>query len=116
MQFSTLLLDLDGTVYPQHNGIWEEIGARMEKFMYERLALPISQIPHLRQEYYLKYGTTLSGLRKNYQVDEEEYLQFVHDIPLHQYLSPDYRLRNILTNLPQKKWIFTNSDNGGSFF
>lgn len=110
MLYSTLLLDLDGTVYPQNNGIWEEIAARMEQFMHEELNLPSADIPSLRQEYYQQYGTTLSGLRHNYRVNEEEYLKYVHDIPLHQYLSPDNKLRNTLINLSLRKWIFTNSD------
>ncbi len=114
MSFSTLLLDLDGTVYPQNNGIWEEIAARMELYMFEKFNLPIAQLPQIRQEYYQEYGTTLSGLRQNFQVNEEEYLSFVHDIPLHLYLQPDQRLRNMLISLPQKKWIFTNSDKAHS--
>ncbi|MEJ2757299.1 MAG: pyrimidine 5'-nucleotidase [Anaerolineales bacterium] len=110
MQYSTLLLDLDGTVYPQNNGIWEEIAARMEQFMHEKLNLPPAEIPGLRQTYYQQYGTTLSGLRNNYQIDEEEYLKYVHDVPLHQYLNPDIKLRKLLIKLPLQKWIFTNSD------
>lgn len=110
MPYSTLLLDLDGTVYPQDNGIWEEIAARMEQFMHEKLDLPAAEIPLLRQSYYQQYGTTLSGLRHHFQVDEEEYLKYVHDVPLNKYLHPDQKLRNSLVNLPLKKWIFTNSD------
>lgn len=110
MPYSTLLLDLDGTVYPQNNGIWEEIATRMEQFMHDKLNLPSTEISSIRQEYYQKFGTTLSGLRHNYQVNEEEYLKYVHDIPLHHYLAPDIKLRKLLSNLPMQKWIFTNSD------
>lgn len=110
MPYTTLLLDLDGTVYPLSNGIWKEISARMELFMQKELNLPIQDIPRLRQAYYQQYGTTLSGLRQNFQVNEEEFLHFVHDIPLDNYLAPDPKLRNILKSLPQRKWIFTNSD------
>lgn len=114
MPYSTLLLDLDGTVYPQNNGIWEEIAARMEQFMHEKLHLPASEIPQLRQSFYQQYGTTLSGLRHHYQINEEEYLEYVHDIPLQAYLRPDSKLRNMLISLPLRKWIFTNSDKAHS--
>ncbi|MCB2180098.1 pyrimidine 5'-nucleotidase [bacterium] len=110
MVYSTLLIDLDGTVYPSNNGIWDEIGARMEKYMQDVLKLPPADIPILRKEYYKKFGTTLSGLRNNHKIDEIDFLSYVHNVPLHQYLAPDIKLREILTNLPQKKWIFTNSD------
>lgn len=112
MPYSTLLIDLDGTLYPQNNGIWEEIAARMEKYMHDELNLPKTEIPGLRKEYYRIYGTTLSGLRKNYHVNEVEFLNYVHDVPIHQYLSPDLKLREMLNGLPQKKWVFTNSDKG----
>lgn len=110
MPFSTLLIDLDGTLYPHNNGIWEEIAARMEKYMHDQLNLPQTEIPKLRKEYYRKYGTTLSGLRRNFRINEAEFLSYVHNVPLHQYLTPDIKLREVLKNLPQKKWIFTNSD------
>ena len=36
----------------------------------------------MREQYFVTFGTTLNGLRANHGVDPEEYLAFVHDIPL----------------------------------
>lgn len=110
MPYTNLLIDLDGTVYPNDNGIWDAIASRMDQFMQEEMGLSEDEIPSLREDYYTQFGTTLSGLRRYHNIDESKYLRYVHDIPLHQYLHPDLELRELLLNLPQKKWIFTNSD------
>lgn len=114
MSITTLLIDLDGTLYPNENGMWNAIADRMEKFMHEVLHLPLETIPALRQNYFLTYGTTLKGLQENYAINKFEYLDYVHDIPLDKFLKPDKRLRTILENIPIKKWIFTNSDRAHS--
>jgi len=114
MSITALLIDLDGTLYPNENGMWNAIADRMEKFMHEVLHLPMEVIPTMRQEYFLKYGTTLKGLQENYSIDQYEYLDYVHDIPLEKFLKPDDQLRTILENIPIKKWIFTNSDRAHS--
>jgi len=80
--------------------------------MYERIGLSWEEIPQLRQAYYENYGTTLRGLQQHYQVDAEDYLAYVHDLPLEDYLEPDPELRELLLSLPQKRWIFTNADGG----
>ncbi len=82
----------------------------MSLYMAERVGLPASQIPALRRYYYENYGTTLRGLQKHYHVDENDYLAFVHDLPLEQYLRPQPELQRLLLSLPQRRWIFTNAD------
>ena len=64
--------------------------------MYERIGLSWEEIPQLRQAYYENYGTTLRGLQQHYQVDAEDYLAYVHDLPLEDYLEPDPELRELL--------------------
>ncbi|MBI3159942.1 MAG: pyrimidine 5'-nucleotidase [Chloroflexi bacterium] len=105
-----ILLDLDGTLYPHNNGLWEEIAHRMESYMEKVLGIPAADIPGLRQSYFREFGTTLRGLQANYQLDSEAYLAYVHDLPLERYLQPDARLQETLRALPQPKYIFTNSD------
>jgi pyrimidine 5'-nucleotidase len=75
-----------------------------------RLGLPPEEIPELRRKFFETYGTTLRGLQKHYRVDADDYLAYVHDIPLERYIQPDPQLRSILLSLPQKRWIFTNAD------
>ena len=112
MSISTLLLDLDGTLYPFQNGIWDAIAARMEMYMQNKLKIAPAEISNTRMRYYQKYGTTLRGIQANYQVDPYEFLNYVHDIPIKEYLKPDRELDAMLQAAPQEKWIFTNSDRG----
>ena len=110
MKYTTLLIDLDDTLYPNTNGLWESIRNRMTDFMYQRLNLPLEEVHRLRRYYFEKYGTTLRGLQNHHQIDADEYLAFVHDLPLEKFLTPDPIIRSLLANLPQQKWIFTNAD------
>ncbi len=107
---TTLLFDLDDTLYPPTSGVWQAIGERINRFMAERVGVPTDRVAALREEYYLTFGTTLNGLRANHGVDPQEYLAYVHDIPLDTLLADDPRLREMLAGLPQRKVIFSNSD------
>jgi len=110
MRFNTLFFDLDDTLYPSSTGLWNAIRDRMSQYMHERFNIPWEEIPRIRIQYLETYGTTLRGLQQFYNVDTEEYLAFVHDLPLDQYLYPEPAVRSMLNSLPQQKWIFTNAD------
>jgi pyrimidine 5'-nucleotidase len=110
MKFTTLFFDLDDTLYASSNGLWAAIRARMGQYMVERVGLPAEQVPALRRTYFETYGTTLRGLQKHHQVDADDYLAYVHDLPLERYLQPAPGLRAMLASLPQRRWIFTNAD------
>ena len=110
MKFNTLFIDLDDTVYASSSGLWELIKQRISLYMYERLNLSWDVIPELRSSYYQDYGTTMRGLIADFDINQIEYLDFVHNVPLQDHLSPDPALREMLLNLPQRKLIFTNAD------
>jgi len=110
MHFSTLFFDLDATLYPASNGLWELIKQRIYQYMREEIGIPEDEIPATRDRYWKTYGTTLEGLRIHHQINPENYLAFVHDLPLNQYLKPDLELRSQLGSLPQALWVFTNAD------
>ncbi|MCC7130821.1 MAG: pyrimidine 5'-nucleotidase [Anaerolineae bacterium] len=112
MPITTLFFDLDDTLYPNGNGLWQAIRSRMSAYMAERLGLPVDVIPKLREHYFKTYGTTLRGLQKHHQVDADDYLAYVHDLPLEEYLQPQPELRKFLRELPQRRFIFTNADSG----
>lgn len=110
MHFSTLFFDLDATLYPASNGLWEQIRLRIYKFMLEEIGIPEAEIPATRDKYWTTYGTTLEGLRIHHQVEPDDYLKYVHDLPLKDFLEPDPVLRDLLKTLPQDLWVFTNAD------
>ena len=105
-----LLLDLDETLYGPETGLWPAIRERINLYMIERLHLPPAEVPALRHQYYAQYGTSLMGLQHDFHVDAADYLAFVHDLPLADYLAPDAALDGMLARLPLQKSIFTNAD------
>jgi len=109
LDLRVVLVDLDDTVYPRENGIMKEVGRLILRYMVERMQIPEDQASSLRRRYYEDYGTTLRGLQAHHQVDTEEYLRFVHDIPLEKFLHRNPLLDQALASIPQEKVIFTNS-------
>ncbi|GAP10466.1 pyrimidine 5'-nucleotidase [Bellilinea caldifistulae] len=110
MKPELLIFDLDDTLYPPESGLWHAIGERINLYIQQRLGLTLSEAMALRDQMYHQYGTTLRGLQIHYGIPVQEYLAFVHDVPLNVYLKPDPQLRNILISLPLRKIIFTNGD------
>ena len=110
MSFRTIFFDLDATLYPASNGIWAEIGRRIETYIQNHLGLSPAETIELKKSYYQQYGTSLRGLQHHHNINPQDYLQFVHDIPVQDFLQPDAPLRDLIRSLPQRKWIFTNSD------
>jgi pyrimidine 5'-nucleotidase len=108
--YHTLFFDLDNTLYPADSGIWETIGARINEFVLEITDMGEDEVTEFRDHCRETYGTTLKGLKKKYNVEDQQYLEYVHDIDLSKYLVNDGRLRKMIDALPQRKIIFTNSD------
>ncbi len=105
-----LLLDLDNTLYPRDCGLWEAIGHRISLYMIERLGFRPEEVRERRDNYLHVFGTTLNALRHYHDIDPEEFLAFVHDLPLENYLQSDLDLDAMLGRLPHRKVIFTNAD------
>jgi pyrimidine 5'-nucleotidase len=110
MFINTIFFDLDATLYPESNGLWPAIRAKIDQYMHEKMNIPKTEIPRLREKYYLSHGTTLRGLQIHYGIEAKDYLNYVHDLPLHEFLKPDPALRDMLLSIPRRRWIFTNSD------
>lgn len=110
MKFSTIFFDLDDTLYPPQTQLWKAIKLRMNDYMRERLFIPEPQIAELRERYYQQYGTTMRGLQAHHNVDTDDFLAYVHDLPLADFLTPDPAQREILAALPVRRVIFTNAD------
>lgn len=110
MKNSILFFDLDETLYPAGNGLWDAIAERIDLYIHETLGLPCEKIPSLRFELYNQYGTTMRGLSERYQINCKNYLDFVHDVPLQNYIQPNPELKSMLQQYPQRKIIFTNAD------
>lgn len=111
MLFTHAIFDLDETLYPTHIGLMQNIGQKITRWLQRHLGLSAEEASRLREVYVQLYGTTLGGLLAEHagEVDVEDYLAFVHDVPVEDYLRPDPALRAMLTALPLRRVVFTNS-------
>ncbi|HYK90759.1 MAG TPA: pyrimidine 5'-nucleotidase [Acidobacteriota bacterium] len=105
-----VLFDLDNTLYPQSSGLWEAIGDRINLYMMERLGMHPTEVSRKRDDFLRAFGTTLSALRHYYGIDPDEFLSFVHDLPLANYIGYDPGLDRMLARTSLGKVIFTNAD------
>jgi putative hydrolase of the HAD superfamily len=104
-----LLLDLDDTLYPSTSGVWEAVRSRIHTYMEQQLAISPAEASALRERYLDQFGTTLSGLKVEFGVDIEDYLDYVHDVPLDQFIWPDPALGAMLKSIQVPRIIFTNA-------
>jgi len=110
MRFTTVFFDLDDTLYPASTGLWPTLKKRMSDYMQIRMNIPTQEIPQLREKYFLQYGTTLRGLQANHDIDVVDFLAYVHDVPLQDYLRPDPVQRQAIASLGTRNLVFTNAD------
>ena len=101
------LFDLDNTLYPPEAELMGLIADRMTHFVARETGLPRDEAFALQKKYLHEHGTTLAGLMANHGVDPEEFLTYVHDVPLDD-LIPDPALKHALRRLPGRRLVFTN--------
>ena len=101
------IFDLDNTLYRADNGIFAQIDANMTRFVARLLDMAPDAARRVQKQLYRDHGTTLAGLVAVHKIDPEPYLDFVHDIDLTG-LLPDAALRDALTRLPGRRFVFTN--------
>jgi len=82
----------------------------MTAYMDKRMGIPKVEIPRLREKYFREYGTTLRGLQAKHNVNVQDFLAYVHDLPLKDYLQPNPIQQEVLASLPTRNVIFTNAD------
>jgi len=104
-----LCFDLDNTLYPLSNGLWEAIDQRIQEYVTKTLNLPLDEARRVQKQYWRKYGTTLAGLMAEHNVQPGPYLAYVHNFDVTPYMGPNPRLKALLRALPQHKLIFTNA-------
>lgn len=103
----TWVFDLDNTLYPPSARLFDQIEARMTRFVMDMLRVPHAEADRLRHDYWRAHGTTLAGLMRLHDLDPGPYLAAVHDISLDQ-LEPDAALNTAIRALPGRKIVYTN--------
>ena len=103
-----ILFDLDDTLYPASLGLFRLVSERILVFIRRTLNLGEEEARHLQRAYWRRYGTSLYGLMQHHDLDPEPFLEFVHDVPVEEYLTVDPGLVEILGRLPARRHVFTN--------
>ena len=102
------LFDLDNTLYPQSSGLFDAIDGRINRYLQRFFDLGPEAADTVRRDYFRKYGLTLVGLMEERAADPHHYLEYVHRVPVGDYLGPNPRLREMLEAIEAPKAIFTN--------
>lgn len=101
------VFDLDNTLYEAECRLFAQIDARMTQFIRERLDLEHADARRLQKQYYVDYGTTMSGLMHEHDVCPETFMAYVHDIDLAP-IRKNPALEKAIAALPGRKFIYTN--------
>jgi putative hydrolase of the HAD superfamily len=104
----TWIFDLDNTLYPASCRLFEQVQARMNRYIAERLELSPAAAAELRRSYFRRHGTTLRGLMTNDRIDPHDFLAFVHDVDL-ACVPPDPALVAAIGGLAGRKIVHTNA-------
>jgi hypothetical protein len=105
-EIETWIFDLDNTLYPASCRLFDQIHARMTRFIAERLDLSPEAALALQKTYFREHGTTLRGLMTVDRIDPNEFLTFVHEVDL-ACVPADPVLVEALAALPGRKIVHT---------
>ncbi|MBI1876868.1 MAG: pyrimidine 5'-nucleotidase [Chloroflexi bacterium] len=108
--FEYILFDLDETLYPRESGLMAAITERILQFMIQKVGIPADDVLEKKRSYNQQHGTALRGLMHEFQIDPAEYLAFVHDLKLNDFLRASPPLAQMLQEIPLRKVVFTNAD------
>ena len=106
--FANWIFDLDNTIYDIKAGLFVKISERITEYIMTKLSFTREEANLVRSDMYKKYGLTLTGLMREYKIDPDEYLNFIHDF-MHPELKYEKQLKLSLKNLSGRKFIYTNA-------
>lgn len=104
---NTWVFDLDNTLYPPKFALFDQIEIKMTDYVMRELGVDKKRADYLRNYYWQTYGTTLSGMMREHDIDPMPYLYDVHDISL-DHVQQDLMLRGNIQSLPGRKIVYTN--------
>jgi len=104
---TTWVFDLDNTLYPPRVRLFDQIEVKMTRYVMDALGVDKPRADHLRKQYWAQYGTTLTGLMREHDIDPAPYLVDVHDISFDA-LDPDPALAAQIRALPGRRIVYTN--------
>ena len=111
MKFNRVwVFDLDNTLHNASPHIFPHINRAMTTYMQTHLGLDEAGAGALRQDYWQRYGATLTGLIRNHATDPRHFLRATHDFTaLDRMVVREPGLRATLSRLPGRKLVFSNA-------
>ena len=106
-EIETWIFDLDNTLYPASCRLFDQIHARMTRFIADRLDLTLEAALTVQKTYFREHETTLRGLMTVDRIDPDDFLGFVHEVDL-SCVPQDPVLVAALSALPGRKIVHTN--------
>jgi len=104
------LFDLDNTLHDADPHIFPHLNRSMTTYLENHLGLATDEANRLRMRYWRRYGATLLGLMRHHNVDPQHFLHETHSFPsLSRMVLRHPLLRPVLTRLPGRKLVFSNS-------
>ena len=103
----TWVFDLDNTLYHPDAGLLDQVNVLMTRFIAGHLGLDDAAASAVRQDLWVRYGATLTGLMAEHGIDPAQFLDETHAIDL-LHLTPDAVLSDALAALPGRRVIHTN--------
>ncbi|MEY8768493.1 pyrimidine 5'-nucleotidase [Francisella philomiragia] len=109
----TYIFDLDNTLYPYNNGLFDAQMARMSDYI--KLKLNISDTDKanaIRDELYYEFGSTMLGMMRYHNIEPKEFLDYIDDIEI-SHFKPNKKLNKHINDLRKnnRTYIFTNASN-----
>ncbi|MBL4811423.1 MAG: pyrimidine 5'-nucleotidase [Rhodobacteraceae bacterium] len=101
------VFDLDNTLYPPSAQLFSQIERKMTSYVANILNVSNETADTMRADYWTRYGTTLSGLMAEHDIDPEPFMIAVHDIDF-SVLSKAPLLAEAIDALPGRRIVYTN--------
>ena len=111
MRFRTIFFDIDETLYPVGSEFVNIFSKRMDQFIDERFAAgELGPAKPDRDQLFKKHGATAKGLALEYGIDTFDFMHYVNDFPIDEYLYPDPTVREMILRIPMDRYLLTNAD------
>ena len=106
----TWLFDLDNTLHNASPHIFPHINRSMREYIERHLGVDTHEATRIRQEYWDRYGATLTGMMRHHGTDPRHFLWETHQFEdLHRMVVFERGLKAMLQRLPGRKIIFSNA-------
>ncbi|WP_080424439.1 HAD family hydrolase [Burkholderia ubonensis] len=109
MSRSTLILDLDNTIYPESWGLMDVISNRMVQFVRMKFQGEEVEVRRLIERYRSRFNSIAIGFLNDHRADFDDFLRYAHEIDLEPYASNSSLGDLLALSGFRRKFIFSNA-------